>query len=81
MRWRLSQLAYNVEVGNLGMTDLSPRERLQKLARETGISLRELQRHAEVWRVWMVPGEDGKTPSERIEEHMAASEQQEEGRE
>ena len=57
MRWRLSQLAYNVEVGNLGMTDLSPRERLQKLARETGISLRELQRHAEVWRVWMLPGE------------------------
>jgi len=51
------------------------------LARETGISLRELQRHAEVWRVWMLPGEDGKTPSERIEEHMAASEQQEEGRE
>jgi hypothetical protein len=59
-RWELSRLAYKAEQAKM----------LKELARASGISIKMLRRHALVWRRWMVPDEDGKSPVQRMQEKM-----------
>jgi hypothetical protein len=53
--WRLCELAYNVETGNAGMSNLTTRtQRLRDFADFTGISLHMARVYAMMWRKWVV---------------------------